>query len=134
MPVMGHADGLCLIYVHDDADPSSAVGSIVDAKIDYPAACNAVETLLLNEALVQKGAPLWPKLAEALLRKKVTLRCDERSRKALQEARALDGEMAERVVDVKEEDYDTEFLDLELAVKVVADIDEAIDHINAHGE
>ncbi|PWN30529.1 putative PRO2-gamma-glutamyl phosphate reductase [Jaminaea rosea] len=135
MPVMGHADGLCLIYVHEDADTTAAVGSIVDAKIDYTAACNAVETLLLNEKLVEgkgKDAQLWPKLAEALLRKKVTLHCDQKSKAAL-EAAGLDRELASSIVDVKEEDYDTEFLDLDLAVKVVPGIDEAIDHINAHG-
>ncbi|CAO1618774.1 unnamed protein product [Parajaminaea phylloscopi] len=136
MPVMGHADGLCSAYIHPDADVQATIGSLLDAKLDYPAACNAVETLLLHKSLLDKEGPnasLWPRLGQALLRSKVTLRCDEASRQSLLDALEGDAELTSRVVQAKEQDFDTEFLDLELAVKTVASIEEAIDHINQHG-
>lgn len=139
MPVMGHADGLCLAYVHDDADVEGTVGSLLDAKLDYPAACNAVETLLLNEALLDANhanGTLWSKLGQALLRVNVRLHCDEPSRTALLSSleQVADGaELSKLILPAKEEDYDTEFLDLDLAIKVVPGVREAIDHINQHG-
>lgn len=125
IPVLGHADGLCSVYLDASADPAMARDVVVDAKTSYPAACNSTETLLVDEAAL---ATSFPGVAEALAAKGVTLRCDARSRAAVPAAVA-----AERVEDAKDVDYDTEHLALVIAVKVVAGLDEAIAHINAHG-
>ena len=80
IPVLGHADGLCCIYVEDSADPEMACAVLVDAKLSYPAACNSVETLLVQESALPT---LWPRLARTLLGKKVELRCDAATKAAL---------------------------------------------------
>ena len=129
IPVMGHADGLCAIYVHLDADVAKAVKVVVDAKTDYPAACNAVETLLVHESA---STTILPQIAAALLEAGVSLRCDAASKAALQ-ASHLDSAKKAILQDSTDEDYDTEFLELTVAVKLVSGLDEAILHINAHG-
>lgn len=118
IPVMGHADGICHIYVDKDADIEKAVPIILDAKTQYVSACNTVETLLVHKDVV---AALMPKLKEALSAKDVELR-------GTKEIQAL--------VDCKEateEDNKTEYLDYILSAKVVEDAKEAIDHINYYG-
>ncbi|KAH9004444.1 gamma-glutamyl phosphate reductase [Lactarius hatsudake] len=65
IPVMGHADGLCAIYLDASADREKALRVVLDAKVDYPAACNAVETLLVHESLL--GTTIWPDVARTLL-------------------------------------------------------------------
>ena len=114
IPVLGHADGLCSIYIHEDADPAMAVNVIVDAKCSYPAACNAIETLLVHEEALQT---VLPPVAEALLQKGVSLRCDSPSKMHL--GSKLPGHLKALLQDSTEEDYDTEFLDLILAIKTV---------------
>ncbi len=114
IPVLGHADGLCSIYIHEDADPAMAVNVIVDAKCSYPAACNAIETLLVHEEALQT---VLPPVAEALLQKGVSLRCDGPSKMHL--GSKLPGHLKALLQDSTEEDYDTEFLDLILAIKTV---------------
>ncbi|KAK8206899.1 glutamate-5-semialdehyde dehydrogenase [Zalaria obscura] len=135
MPVLGHADGLCHIYIHPDVDVEMAVNVVVDSKTDYPAACNAVETLLVHEDALKT---VLPAVASALLKKGVSLRCDPVSKTALSES--LDKHDAAMLQDVTEEDYDTEHLDLILTVKAIprksdqlASVDAAIEHINIHG-
>lgn len=136
MPVLGHADGLCSLYLHSDADKDMAVSVVVDSKTDYPAACNAVETLLVHEDVL---GTLLPAVASALIAKGVSLRCDGPSNAALS-SKLTKGEAA-GLRDVSEADYDTEFLDLTLAIKTIpanssnstAAVDEAIEHINTHG-
>ena len=134
IPVLGHADGLCSIYIHADADMPMAVRVVVDAKTGYPAACNSVETLLVDEAAL---STVFPPVAQALLEKGVVLRCDAVSKAAL--AKTLPEAQAAMLQDATEEDYNTEFLDLILAVKTVpatgtpaSAVDVAIAHINAH--
>ncbi|OAX83812.1 glutamate-5-semialdehyde dehydrogenase [Emergomyces africanus] len=133
IPVLGHADGICSIYLHSDADLSMAIKIIIDAKTGYPAACNAVETLLVDRDAV---STLLPAIAEALLSKGVTLRCDDLSKQALQEK--LTAAQSALLQDATEADYNTEFLDLTLAVKTVSptptenSVDAAIAHINSH--
>ena len=114
---MGHADGICHIYVDKDADTDKAIRIITDAKIQYTAACNAVETLLVNRSIA--GAFL-PKLQKALQEKGVKLRGT--------------GEVNDiiRVEKIDESDF-IEYLDLTASVKLVDDVNEAIDHINRFG-
>ncbi|WEW55611.1 glutamate-5-semialdehyde dehydrogenase [Emydomyces testavorans] len=133
IPVLGHADGLCSIYLRSDADGSMAQKVIVDSKVNYPAACNAVESLLVDEDAL---STLLPPIAEALLLKGVSLRCDKLSRAALEAA--LSPAQSVLLQDSTESDYDTEFLDLILAIKTISAttslcaLDAAILHINAH--
>ena len=134
IPVLGHADGLCSAYLCADADPQMAVRVLLDSKVGYPAACNSLETLLVDEAGLEA---LLPPVAKALLESGVSLRCDARSKTAL--AKALDGTQAGVLQDATETDYSTEFLDLVLAIKTIPDLgsaqeatDLAIAHVNAH--
>ncbi|KAK4241630.1 Aldehyde/histidinol dehydrogenase [Achaetomium macrosporum] len=125
IPVLGHADGLCAIYLEQSADPSMAAEVIVDAKTSYPAVCNALETLLVQDSAL---TTVLPTVAEALAAKGVELRCDAASKKA------LEGTVPNlTIVDATEADYRTEFLSLTLAVKTVSSLSEAIEHINTHG-
>ncbi|KAG9244494.1 Aldehyde/histidinol dehydrogenase [Calycina marina] len=127
IPVLGHADGLCAIYLEHTADPAMAAKILVDAKTTYPAACNSVETLLVEDAALEL---LLPPVAEALLEKGVSLRCDAVSRTAL--TAALPAHTAAILQDAEAGDYVTEFLALTLAVKTVSSVEEAIAHINTH--
>lgn len=128
IPVLGHADGLCSIFLEHTADPVMAVKVIVDSKTSYPAACNSVETLLVEEASL---LTLLPAAAEALLEKGVSLRCDATSKEALTEK--LDSHRSLILQDATSGDFDTEHLSLVLAIKTVAGITEAIQHVNTHG-
>ncbi|MCJ1468775.1 hypothetical protein MMC07_007405 [Pseudocyphellaria aurata] len=134
IPVLGHADGLCSIYIHADADAEMAVKVLLDAKVDYPAACNAVETLLVDHAALSN---VLPPVAKALLERGVSLRCDAPSKAAL--ADILPKFQATILQDSSESDYETEFLDLVLAVKTIPptaspsdSVELAVAHINAH--
>ncbi|EKD13862.1 uncharacterized protein L3040_005521 [Drepanopeziza brunnea f. sp. 'multigermtubi'] len=128
IPVLGHADGLCSIYLEHSADPAMAVKVIVDSKTSYPAACNSLETLLVEDASLET---LLPAAAEALIAKGVSLRCDAASKKAL--TSKLSAQSSATLQDAKDVDFDTEHLSLVLAIKTVSTISEAISHINSHG-
>ncbi len=118
IPVMGHADGICHCYVDEDADPDMAVKIVVDSKTQYVAVCNAAETLLVHE----KAAPKFlPAVKEALSAKGVELAGCPKTQALIP------------VEPAAEADWGTEYLDYKLAIKVVAGIDEAIDHINLYG-
>ena len=121
IPVLGHAEGICNIYVDEAADMNMAVAIIDDAKTDYPAACNAAETVLIHEKV---AAEFLPKLAEQLCSKHVVLRGCERTCAILTN---------QPVVPVAGEDWHHEYSDLVLAVRVVASIDDAIEHIHTYG-
>ena len=129
IPVLGHADGLCSAYLDRSADPKMAAAVAVDSKTSYPAACNALETLLVDEAALDG---VFPAVAEALLAKGVTLRCDARTKTAAEKLSAGAGG-AGKVEDAQDSDFDTEHLALVLAVKAVPGVEEAIAHINTHG-
>lgn len=118
IPVMGHADGICHIYVDRDADLKKAVPIIFDAKTQYVSACNTVETLLVHQDVVKE---LMPLLKKALDEKQVEIR----GTKEISEI--IDCTPAD------EKDDSTEYLDYILSVKTVSDIDEAIHHINLYG-
>lgn len=116
--VMGHADGICHCYVDKDADIDQAVNIIVDSKTQYVAVCNALETLLVHENVVPE---LLPALVSALETKQVELYGCSKTLAVIPATLA------------SEEDWKTEYLDYKLSVKVVAGLDEAIDHINTYG-
>ena len=118
IPVMGHADGICHVYVDGAADIAKAVRIVVDAKTQYVAVCNAAETLLIDRANAEEAVVA---LVGALQDAGVEVRGTD-------EVRALaDCEPA------TDEDFDTEYLALTISVKLVDGVDEAIEHINAHG-
>jgi glutamate-5-semialdehyde dehydrogenase len=116
--VLGHADGICHVYVDESADIEMAVKIIVDSKTQYVAVCNAAETLLVHEKIAGKFLPAAKTALEAA---KVELRGDERTQQLIQ------------VMTASEKDWATEYLDYILSIKVVKNIDEAIEHINTYG-
>jgi glutamate-5-semialdehyde dehydrogenase len=120
MPVIKHFTGLCIIYLDDAADAEMAERIVINAKCERPGVCNAVETLLVHRGIAPK---LLPRLAQALKSRGVEIRADKEARKILG---------ADKCVAAKPADWDTEFLDLILAVKVVRDLDEALAHIDRH--
>ncbi len=118
IPVLGHADGICHVYVDGDADPDMAVSITVDSKCQYVAVCNAAETLLVDTRIANA---LLPKVRAVLEEKGVELRGCEKTAS---------------IIDVKpatEKDWATEYLDYILSVKIVDGLDEAIEHINRYG-
>ena len=127
IPVLGHADGLCSIYVHPDADTPKTVHVVLDSKTGYPAACNAVETLIVHEDAL---SGILPHVASALLEAGVSLRCDSPSMSALTEV--LPAHLSILLQPSSESDYTSEFLDLTLAIKSTSSLADAIDHINTH--
>lgn len=132
IPVLGHADGLCSTFIDEGVvDAAQAASLLLDAKTGYPAACNSLETLLVHEAALKE--PAFAAAAQALVGAGVTLRCDPTTKAALLEALKGEETAAAKIVDAVDDDFDTEFLSLDLAVKVVASLDAAITHINAHG-
>lgn len=123
IPVMGHADGICHIYVDERCDMDMAVKVITDAKIQYTAACNAVETLLINRAV---APAILPKLAEALTKENVKLRGTKEVMDILQDVKG-------NLETITDDDFDNEYLSLTVGVKLVDSVDDAISHINTHG-
>jgi glutamate-5-semialdehyde dehydrogenase len=118
IPVLGHTEGVCHVFVDRDADLSMAEGVAFDAKVQYPAVCNAVETLLVHESV---AADFLPGMVERYADAGVTLRGDAATRDVVDVDPATDA------------DWETEYGDLELSIKVVDSLEEAIDHVNAHG-
>jgi len=118
IPVLGHADGICHVYVDAAADLNMAGRIAVDAKCQYVAVCNAMETLLVNAAV---AADFLPGLQKALEEQDVEIRGCEKTRSFIDVAVA------------GEEDWKTEYLDSILSIKVVESLQEAIDHINTYG-
>lgn len=119
IPVLGHADGICHLYIDKAADIAKAIAITVDAKTQYPAACNAIETLLVHADIASE---FLPKAAEALEKLNVELRGDERTCDILPNIPAA-----------TEQDWETEYTDLILSIKIVDSLDEAITHINDYG-
>ena len=120
--MLGHSDGVCHLYLHEDADPDMAARVVVDAKTQYPAACNAVETLLVHE---KAGAALAA-AAKALHAAGVRIRADAPAQAVLAGA----GVPCEAAT---EADWRTEYLDLTISVRTVESLAEAIAHINRYG-
>ena len=118
VPVIETAAGNCHIYVDETADFDMALKIILNAKVQRPSVCNAAETLLINEKIAGKFVPM---VFDALKSKNVEIRADKLSK-----------EYYPNVGDVDEEDYYTEYNDYVIAVKIVGDVDEAIEHINKY--
>ena len=118
IPVLGHADGICHVYIDGDADMDMAVNIAVDSKCQYVAVCNAAETMLVDEKIAKA---FLPKVKKVLGEKNVELRGCKKTAAVIKVKRA------------KEEDWSTEYLDYILSIKVVAGLDEAIEHINKYG-
>lgn len=118
IPVLGHADGICHVYVDDEADIDMAVRVAVDSKTQYVAVCNAAETLLVHSRI---AARFLPPVAAALTQYSVELRGCSRTADIIQ------------VQPATGDDWKTEYLDAILSIKIVDSLDEAVDHINTYG-
>lgn len=119
IPVLGHADGVCHIYVDKEYDKETAIPLIVDAKTQYPAACNAVETVLIHRDVAKD---FLPDLAKALKDAGVKLRGTEEV-----------NEITPVEIIPESESFHHEYVDLIIALKIVGGVDEAINHINTYG-
>ena len=118
IPVLGHTEGICHVYADEEADLEMAADVAFDAKVQYPAVCNAVETLLVHESVAED---LLPDLTARYREADVELRGDERAREIVEMNAA------------SEADWSTEYGDLILAVKIVDSLEDAIDHVNTYG-
>lgn len=118
IPVLGHADGICHVYVDKAADLQKAIEITVDAKTNYPAACNAVETLLVHREIAEE---FLPNVVQALQDHQVELRGDQASCDIVSMNAAT------------EADWSTEYNDLILSIKIVENLEDAIAHINTYG-
>jgi glutamate-5-semialdehyde dehydrogenase len=125
IPVLGHADGICHLYIDQAADLQKAVSITVDAKTQYPSACNAIETLLVHQAI---AAEFLPQVIQALHDRSVEVRVDEAAHQAI-----ANTETAPLVKPATEADWSTEYSDLILSIKQVASLEAAIAHINTYG-
>ena len=119
VPVLGHGKGVCHVYIDKFADMDKAVKIAVNSKVHRPGVCNAMETLLIHEYMMWD---MLPKLSGEFLRAGVEMRGDDRVRGLVPQAK-----------EATEEDWDTEYLDKILSIKIVDSLDEAIEHINRHG-
>lgn len=118
IPVLGHSDGICHVYVDGDADIETACKVAVDSKTQNVSVCNAMETLLVHRDIAPRFlAAVYPILSD----RKVQIRGDEETRKLIPCEPATDA------------DWSTEYLDYILSIKIVTGIDEAISHINRYG-
>ena len=119
VPVIGHLEGLCHVYVHAAADPAMAVSIVANAKMRRTGICGAAETLLIDAAVADR---LLPDIAAELARLGCALRGDRQARDAVP-----------GIGRATEDDWRTEYLDATIAVRVVGGLDEAIDHIREFG-
>ena len=118
IPVLGHADGICHVYIDEEADIDMAVAVAVDSKCQYVAVCNAAETFLVHQAIAQT---FLPKLVQAFSQYSVEIFGCEKTQAIISCSPAT------------AESWKTEYLDYKVSIKVVADMHEALDHINTYG-
>ncbi|MGM8897162.1 MULTISPECIES: glutamate-5-semialdehyde dehydrogenase [unclassified Psychrobacter] len=128
VPVIKHLDGNCHTFIDSDADSKIAIDVSVNAKTHRYGTCNTMETLLLDDTIADE---LLPKIAEAIVQADdaMQLRLDDKAQALLNDNAKLEGHLSSAT----DEDWDTEYLAPILAIKIVAGIDEAIEHINTHG-
>jgi glutamate-5-semialdehyde dehydrogenase len=123
IPVLGHADGICHLYIDREADLDKAVKIAIDSKTQYPAACNAIETLLIHQLIAPKFLPLIVKQLQA---SKVEIRLDEIGHELL-------GDHSSDLKLATADDWSTEYSDLIISIKIIPDFESAITHINTYG-
>ena len=119
IPVLGHSEGICNVFVDKDADIKKAIDICFDAKCQYPAVCNAMETMLVHKDIAKKFLPF---MIDKFKKAKVEIRGDDKTRK-----------IVNNIKKTTEKDWATEYNDLILSVKIVDDLNEAINHINKYG-
>ena len=119
IPVLGHTEGICHIFADETALLDKAVKVSIDSKIQYPAACNAVETLLIHKNIAEK---LLPVLISEFKKENVLVKGDELTRTIVHD-----------IEEAFEEDWETEYSDKIISIKIVEDIHDAINHINLYG-
>ena len=119
IPVMGHADGICHTYVDEEFDLDKSIRILVDAKTQYPSACNTTETILIHKNAIDK---LFPRLNKAFNDAKI---------KVFAHKNIID--KFDNAVPATDNSFHTEYLEKTVNVKTVDDIDEAINHINTYG-
>jgi len=119
IPVLGHSEGICHGYIDKGANIDMAVRVVLDSKLQYPAACNAMENLLIHRDIAEQALPL---LVEKFKEQNVELVGCEKT-----------CQLAPEINPAEKDEWDTEYNDLKLAVKIVADVGEAIEFINLHG-
>jgi len=120
IPVMGHADGICHVYLDKDADPMKAIKVVLDSKTDYPAACNAMETLLVHESLVNENDVFY-QVCQALKKSNVQIFSGPRLSQTL------------TFGPPKAEKLSIEYGDLACTVEIVSSVEEAVEHIHKYG-
>lgn len=120
IPVLGHADGVCHVYVDNEADVDMAVNVCYDAKVQYPSVCNAVDTILIHEEIADK---FLPHMVDRFMKRNVEMRGCSRVLESVKGG----------VREATSEDWGAEYLDYIVSMKVVDDVDEAINHINTLG-
>ncbi len=129
VPVIKHYKGVCHVYVDADADLKMAEEIAMNAKVQRPAVCNAMETLLVDKAIAPQ---FLPRIAEKLAQKKVELRADETARSLLNsQLSTLNSQL--RLIPATDQDFYTEYNDYILNLRVVEGVRQAIDHINHYG-
>ena len=121
IPVLGHAAGMCHVYVDEFADEDMALSVSLDSKIQYPAVCNASENLLVHSKIADS---FLPKMADLFIKNGVEVRADDETMRIVRSA---------KIKKATEEDWDTEYNDLIISIKVVGSLDEAIGFVNRHG-
>jgi glutamate-5-semialdehyde dehydrogenase len=124
IPVLGHADGICHLYIDREADFDKAIAITIDAKTQYPAACNAIETLLIDRSIASKFLPI---IIEKLQEHCVEIRLSELGHQILDNELHLTVDLAIAT------DWATEYSDLIIAIQIVPDLEGAITHINTYG-
>ena len=127
VPVIKHYKGVCHVFVDRDADLEMAEEIVMNAKVQRPAVCNAMETLLVDRPIAEK---FLPDIVRALFAKNVELRADEQTRAIISSA---NGQPASRIKAATEQDFYTEYNDYVLNVRVVDGVKEAVDHISQYG-
>ena len=118
IPVLGHSDGICHVYVDRDADVKTALKVALDSKIQNVSVCNAMETLLVHKDIASR---FLPEFAGLLSSSEVEVRGDEETRKLID------------CLPAQESDWGTEYLDYILSIRIVSSLDEAVEHINHYG-
>jgi glutamate-5-semialdehyde dehydrogenase len=124
IPVLGHADGICHLYIDREADFEKAIAITIDSKTQYPAACNAIETLLIDRSIASKFLPI---IIEKLQEHCVEIRLSELGHQILDNELHLTVDLAIAT------DWATEYSDLIIAIQIVPDLEAAINHINTYG-